>query len=453
MQHIHILGICGTFMGSLAQLAKAKGYTVTGSDQSVYPPMSTQLENAGIELIDGFAEDQLSLKPDLVVVGNVIKRGTPVMEAVLNRGIPYVSGPQWLADHVLCDRWVMAVAGTHGKTTTSTMLTWILHQAGFDPGYLIGGVPQNLSTSASLGSSAFFVIEADEYDCAFFDKRSKFVHYRPRTLVMNNLEYDHADIFPDLKAIQTQFHHLLRTVPGEGLVVYPESDHALREVLAQGLWTPTQTIGKDWTYKLKQNDLSAFTVLLAGEPVGEVSWGMSGLHNVHNALAAIASARHVGIEPSVACAALSGFGGVKRRMERVGEVNGIRIYDDFAHHPTAIETTLDGLRAQIGAGEKITAVIEPRSNTMKQGVHKDRLKDACRSADRVLWLEQDTLGWSLANTKSTGSTQHSVCRNIEDIVDRVESTAVPGEHIVIMSNGSFGGIHKKLLQRLQERYG
>ncbi len=451
MQHVHILGIGGTFMGSLAQLAKAQGYTVTGSDQAVYPPMSTQLEAAGIELIEGFDPSQLDQKPDLIVVGNVISRGNPVMETILNRGLPYVSGPQWLAEHVLRDRWVLAVAGTHGKTTTTSMLTWILHQAGFDPGYLIGGVPRNLPTSASLGSSSFFVIEADEYDCAFFDKRSKFIHYRPRTLVMNNLEYDHADIFPDLKAIQTQFHHLLRTVPADGLVIYPSQSKALKEVLDRGLWTPTQSIGLEWNYRLDEEDASRFSVFFGGEQVGKVEWSSSGIHNVMNALSAIASARHVGIDPALACEALCGFAGVKRRMELVGEVAGIRVYDDFAHHPTAIETTLQGLRSQVGKAP-ITAVIEPRSNTMRQGVHKDRLRESCQSADRVFWLEREDLGWSIAGGAGHSGTVHHFCRNTTDIIERLAATAKPGESIVIMSNGAFDGIHGKLLQRLGERH-
>jgi UDP-N-acetylmuramate: L-alanyl-gamma-D-glutamyl-meso-diaminopimelate ligase len=447
MQHIHILGICGTFMGSLAQLAKAKGYEVTGCDHHVYPPMSTQLEAAGIELIEGFDPSQLDMQPDIFVVGNVVARGNPLMEAILNRNLPYTSGPQWFAENILRDRWVLAVSGTHGKTTTSSMLAWILEFAGFEPGYLIGGVPENFRTSAALGTSAFFVVEADEYDCAFFDKRSKFMHYRPRTLVMNNLEFDHADIFPDLQAIQTQFHHLVRTVPSDGLILFPQADKALQEVIQKGCWTPRQTLDGDWSYHLLQ-EATRFAVEFCGRVVGEVSWNLSGIHNVHNAIAAIAAARHVGVEPEIACDALAHFVGVKRRMELVGEVNGVTIYDDFAHHPTAIKTTLDGARAQ-NPNARITAVIERRSNTMKLGVHKDTLKQACASADVVYWLEPESSGWSLAGTSAEGKTEHHICRTTGDIVTRVAASRVPGERVIVMSNGSFDGIHQKLLGALR----
>lgn len=452
MQHIHILGICGTFMGSLAQLAKAKGYEVTGCDHHVYPPMSTQLEAAGIELIQGFDPSQLDLQPDIFVVGNVVARGNPLMEAILNRNLPYTSGPQWFAENILRDRWVLAVSGTHGKTTTSSMLAWILDFAGFEPGYLIGGVPENFRTSAALGASAFFVVEADEYDSAFFDKRSKFIHYRPRTLVMNNLEFDHADIFPDLQAIQTQFHHLVRTVPGDGLIVYPQADKALQDVLQKGCWTPQQTLGGDWSYRLLQEDAGRFAVEFSGGEVAEVSWNLSGVHNVHNATAAIAAARHVGVEPEIACDALSQFVGVKRRMELVGEVNGVAIYDDFAHHPTAIKTTLDGARAQHPSA-RITAVIERRSNTMKLGVHRDALKQACASADVVYWLEPESSGWSLAGTSSEGKTEHHLCRTTAEIIAKVTADTVHGERVIVMSNGSFDGIHQKLLAALRGRNG
>ncbi len=438
-------------MGSLAQLAKAKGYVVTGCDYNVYPPMSTQLEQAGIELIEGFDPQQLDLQPDIFVIGNVVARGNPLMEAILNRNLPYVSGPQWLADTILRERWVLAVSGTHGKTTTSSMLAWILESAGFEPGYLIGGVPQNFGASAALGSSAFFVIEADEYDSAFFDKRSKFVHYRPRTLIMNNLEFDHADIFADLRAIQTQFHHLVRTVPSDGLIIYPQPDEALREVLGKGCWTPTQKQSDDWTYLLLTGDGKSFSIAFEGIEVGQVRWQLSGLHNVNNAMAAVAAARHVGIEPQLACAALSEFLGVKRRMELVGEVRDISVYDDFAHHPTAIQTTLEGVRAQ-KERSKITAIIEPRSNTMKLGVHKDALKQACQAADIVYWLEPENAGWSITGTLSTGKTEHFVCRNTAEIIHRVVAGAVSGEQIIVMSNGSFDGIHQKLLRALKSRY-
>lgn len=452
MQHIHILGVCGTFMGSLAQLAKAKGFKVTGCDHHVYPPMSTQLEAAGIELIEGFDPSQLDLQPDIFVIGNVVSRGNPLMEAILNRNLPYISGPQWLAENILRDRWVLAVSGTHGKTTTSSMLAWILDYAGFEPGYLIGGVPQNFPTSAALGASDFFVIEADEYDSAFFDKRSKFIHYRPRTLIMNNLEFDHADIFADLAAIQTQFHHLVRTVPSDGLIIYPQDDKALQQVLQKGCWTPVQTLGGDWSYRLLQEDASRFAIAFGGKTVGEVNWGLSGIHNLHNATAAIAAARHVGVEPEIACEALTRFVGVKRRMELVGEVNGVAVYDDFAHHPTAIKTTLDGARAQHPKA-RITAVIEPRSNTMKLGVHRDTLKQSCDAADVVYWLEPETANWSLIGTTASGKTEHHICRSTAEIVAQVSAAAVPGEQIVVMSNGAFDGIHRKLLDALRGRNG
>lgn len=451
MQHIHILGICGTFMGSLAQLAKAMGYTVTGSDQQVYPPMSTQLEAAGIELIEGFDPQQLDSKPDLVVVGNVISRGNPVMEAVLNLGIPYTSGPQWLAEYILKDRWVLAVSGTHGKTTTTSMLAWILEFAGYEPGYLVGGVPSNFPSSARLGRSSFFVVEADEYDSAFFDKRSKFVHYRPRTLILNNLEYDHADIFADLKAIQTQFHHLIRTVPGDGLLICPQDDQALVEVLEMGVWTPVQYLGGQWQCGQSTADGSRFEVIFEQQVVGEVSWTLSGQHNISNAFAAIAAARHVGVEPHISCEALSQFVGVKRRMELLADIESIKIYDDFAHHPTAIALTLEGLRAQVGEG-RIIAIIEPRSNTMKQGVHQPVLKQSCVAADRVYWLEPEDMGWSLSAAQDYGGTEHYVASNTADIVTRVAAEARPTDQIVIMSNGSFDGLSRKLINALSERY-
>ncbi len=450
MQHIHILGICGTFMGSLAILAKQLGYRVTGADAQVYPPMSTQLEAAGIELIEGWDPAQLDLAPDVVVVGNVISRGNPVMELVLNRLIPYTSGPAWLAEHVLRDRWVLAVAGTHGKTTTSSMLAWILQYADMEPGYLIGGVPQNFTASASLGGSGFFVIEADEYDAAFFDKRSKFLHYRPRTTVLNNLEYDHADIFPDLAAIQRQFHHLVRIVPSEGLIIYPSDDVALAAVLEQGCWSPTQTLSgpkANWQFELLAADASQFRVRFEGQDVGEIHWALTGMHNLHNALAAIAAARHVGVEPHTSCAALGEFAGVKRRMELVGEVKGRRIYDDFAHHPTAIATTLAGLRAKVGAA-RIIAIIEPRSNTMKQGVHATSLGAACQAADNVIWFEPPGLHWLLNDVAKAAGGDHRAFRTIDDILQWLTAHSRSGDHLVIMSNGGFGGIHQRLVEAL-----
>ncbi|SMF20872.1 UDP-N-acetylmuramate: L-alanyl-gamma-D-glutamyl-meso-diaminopimelate ligase [Alteromonadaceae bacterium Bs31] len=442
-------------MGSLAQLARAAGHKVTGCDVAVYPPMSDQLEKAGIELIEGFSPEQLTLNADQYVVGNVISRGNPLMEAILNKGLRYISGPQWLSEHILQQRWTLAVAGTHGKTTTASMLAWILDYAGMSPGYLIGGVPSNFSVSASLGGSDFFVIEADEYDTAFFDKRSKFLHYQPNTLVINNLEYDHADIFPDLAAIQRQFHHLLRILPGEGLVIYPEGCKEIDQVLEQGCWSESQSMATkpgraDWTVSDISPSGASYTVNFGQSPVGEVSWALSGLHNVSNGLSAIAAARHVGVLPALACEALCEFNGVKRRLELVGQNTKVLVYDDFAHHPTAIATTLDGLRAKVG-DERIFALIEPRSNTMKQGVHQSALSAAIAAADRSFWFEAG-LQWSLEDAlsnmasaerfSSTESIIDSVCREVGE-----ESSKV---HIVIMSNGGFEGIHQRLWQRLQE---
>lgn len=447
--HIHILGIAGTFMGSLAQLAQAMGHRVTGCDQQVYPPMSTQLTQAGIEFIEGFDPGQLEPRPDLVVVGNVMSRGNPVLEAVLNRNIPYTSGPQWLGDYLLKDKWVLAVAGTHGKTTTATMLAWILDYAGLAPGYLIGGVPGNFDTSARLGDTDFFVVEADEYDSAFFDKRSKFVHYRPRTLILNNLEYDHADIFPDLAAIQRQFHHLVRTVPGEGRIYYPAEDAALREVIAQGCWSETTRLGdeNEWQYCALTREGSSFEVFFGGVSVGQVQWPLVGRHNMNNALAAIAAAQHVGVPAEVGCAALSEFAGVKRRMEMLGDIRGVCVYDDFAHHPTAIATTLAGLRARVGK-EPIVAVIEPRSNTMKKGVHQQALLDSTEDADQIFWFEPGGLDWSLRELVGERP-GHQVHNDLERLADVVAGQATTPSHIVVMSNGGFGGIHQKLLSRLR----
>ncbi len=452
--HIHILGICGTFMGSLAQLAKGLGYRVTGSDQNVYPPMSTQLEAAGIELIEGFNESQLDMKPDLIVVGNVVSRGNPVMEAILDRGLPYTSGPQWLSEHLLRDKWVLAVSGTHGKTTTSTMLAWVLEYAGMSPGYLIGGVPKNFPTSARLGGSDFFVIEADEYDTAFFDKRSKFVHYHARTLVINNLEFDHADIFPDLAAIQTQFHHLIRTVPRNGLVIRDQSG-PVDEVIEKGCWSEQQTIGQDWTYHLAPSE-SVFDVKFEERLCGRIQWPLTGLHNVKNAVATVAAARHVGVDPQLACEALSKFEGVKRRMEVIAQVGAVTVYDDFAHHPTAIETTLAGLRKAVG-DEEIIAVIEPRSNTMKQGCHREQLRDSVGEADRVLWYEDQGLTWSLSDYVEEGEgatraqSKSIVYTSVDDILAGLEGLVTDKPcHIVIMSNGGFQGIHGRLVAILEE---
>jgi UDP-N-acetylmuramate: L-alanyl-gamma-D-glutamyl-meso-diaminopimelate ligase len=449
--HIHILGICGTFMGSLAVLAKELGHRVTGSDANVYPPMSTQLEAQGIELLQGYLPEHLNPAPDLVVIGNALSRGNPAVEYVLNKGLPYVSGPQWLADHVLQGRWVLAVAGTHGKTTTSSMLAWVLEHAGMSPGFLIGGVPRNFAVSARLGGTPFFVVEADEYDSAFFDKRSKFVHYRPRTAILNNLEYDHADIFPDLAAIERQFHHLVRTIPGEGLIIHPQGEEALQRVIAMGCWTPVQTTGEggQWQARLLSEDGSRFEVLHEGTVQGVVDWELSGRHNVSNALACLAAARHVGVVPELGIAGLCSFKSVKRRMEKVAEVRGITLYDDFAHHPTAIATTLDGLRKRVGDAPVI-AVIEPRSNSMKLGAHREGLADSVAQADRVFWYAPPNLGWDLAATVAGSGVPTQVCDSLEAIISGVKAQATPGSHVVIMSNGGFGGLHGKLAAALEE---
>ncbi len=449
--HIHILGICGTFMGSLAVLAKELGHRVTGSDANVYPPMSTQLQAQGIELIQGYDPAQLEPAPDLVVIGNALSRGNPAVEYVLNQGLAYVSGPQWLAEHVLQGRWVLAVAGTHGKTTTSSMLAWVLEHAGMSPGFLIGGVPQNFGISARLGDTPFFVIEADEYDSAFFDKRSKFVHYRPRTAILNNLEFDHADIFPDLAAIERQFHHLVRTIPSEGLIIYPQAETALQRVIEMGCWTEVATTGEgaQWQARLLSDDGSRFEVLFAGEVQGVVDWPLTGQHNVANALVCLAAARHVGVVPELGIAGLSAFKNVKRRMEKVAEVAGVTLYDDFAHHPTAIATTLDGLRKSVGTAQLI-AIIEPRSNSMKLGAHRAGLPESVVQADQVFWYAPANLGWDLAATVASSTVPTQVCDSLEQIIQGVKALAAPGTQVVVMSNGGFGGLHGKLAEALAE---
>lgn len=444
--HIHILGICGTFMGSLAQLAVEKGIRVTGCDQSVYPPMSDQLEASGIELIQGYSEDQLELKPDLWVIGNAMSRGNPLVEAILNKGLAYVSGPEFLKSEILKNRWVMAVAGTHGKTSTASMLAWVLEYAGFEPGYLIGGVPANFDISARLGKSDFFVIEADEYDTAFFDKRSKFVHYLPRTLILNNLEFDHADIFDNVKAIRRQFHHLVRIVPGDGIIVANGQDKNLKKVLKQGCWTPVQTFGSkqekcDWVIK-KSGKIS-----YQQNEQGQLEWDQLGKHNRLNALAVIAAARSIGIDPETSIKALAEFGGVKRRMELIGQTGNCRIYDDFAHHPTAIATTLQGLRAKVGK-DRIIAVIEPRSNTMKMGVHGKRLLKSAEEADRVYWFKPENLVWDLSEMTS-GDLKHRVKMDFDTLLDDLINEVATGGHLVIMSNGGFMGLHRKLLNEVK----
>jgi UDP-N-acetylmuramate: L-alanyl-gamma-D-glutamyl-meso-diaminopimelate ligase len=448
--HIHILGICGTFMAGVALLARAAGHRVSGCDAGVYPPMSTQLAEAGITLREGYAPEQLDeFQPDTVVVGNVMSRGRPIIEALLDHNRPYTSGPAWLADYVLRDRHVLAVAGTHGKTSTSSMLAWMLEYAGLEPGFLIGGIPANFGQSARLGRSLFFVVEADEYDTAFFDKRSKFVHYRPRTLILNNLEFDHADIFPDVAAIQRQFHHLLRTVPGSGRIVTHGEDANLAEVLAMGYWTPVETFGVgDWEARAIAPDGSAFEVYYRGERQGRAEWTQLGRHNVHNALAALAAAHHVGVAPAQAIAALADFQGVKRRLEVRGEVNGVVVYDDFAHHPTAIATTLAGLRARVG-DQPIIAVLEPRSNTMKLGVFKDSLAPALKLADAVVLYQAPDLGWELDVVAAALDSRPQICLSLDATLAAVQAQTKPGTHVLIMSNGGFGGIHERLLQALR----
>ena len=454
--HIHILGICGTFMGGIAALAKAAGHTVTGCDSNVYPPMSTQLEAMGIELISGFDAEQTQLAPDLYVIGNVVKRGMPLMEAILDQGLPYISGPQWLAEHVLAGRWVLAVAGTHGKTTTASMLAWILEDAGLAPGFLIGGIPENFAVSARLpgapraepgGQSPFFVIEADEYDTAFFDKRSKFVHYHPRTAVLNNLEFDHADIFADLGAIETQFHHLVRTVPGKGRLVVNGREASLDRVLARGCWTPVERFGEqgEWSCGPVDADGSC-DILLIDMPQGRLNWSLLGEHNRMNALAAIAAARHVGVPPAVAIDALSRFANVKRRMEVKGVAAGVTVYDDFAHHPTAIATTLAGLRAKVGTA-RILAVLEPRSNTMKLGTMKAELPGSLADADQVFCYGAN-LGWDAAEALAPLGAQARTFDQLDALVAAVCADAHAGDHVLVMSNGGFGGVHGKLLASL-----
>jgi UDP-N-acetylmuramate: L-alanyl-gamma-D-glutamyl-meso-diaminopimelate ligase len=446
--HVHILGICGSFMGGIAAIAKSLGHKVTGSDKNVYPPMSTQLEALGIELTEGYCESQFDPAPDMVVIGNAMSRGNPAVEYVLNRNLPYTSGPQWLLDNLLKDRWVIGLSGTHGKTTTSSMVAWILEHAGLNPGYLIGGVPENFGVSARVGESPFFVIEADEYDSAFFDKRSKFVHYRPKTLVINNLEFDHADIFADLGAIQTQFHHLVRMVPENGLILTPNNTSAIEDMLKKGCWSSRQSLGKEWHAELLKKDGSEFNVLHNGVIAGTVTWALVGQHNVDNALMAIAAAHHAGVTLPDAIDALSFFKNVKRRMEVKGEVNNITLYDDFAHHPTAIATTLDGLRKKVG-NARILAVLEPRSNTMKMGVHKDTLANSWQKADEVYLYEPEGMDWSLVDSVAHSNAPTHCFRDVEKIVQGVCNVAQPGDHILVMSNGGFEGIHGRLLDALK----
>ena len=453
--HIHILGICGTFMGGIAALAKEAGHTVTGCDANVYPPMSTQLEALGIGLHEGFDAAQLdTFKADLYVVGNAMTRGKPVIEEILNRGLPYISGPQWLGENLLYGKWVLAVAGTHGKTSTSAMLAWILDYAGVGPGFLIGGVPKNFGISARspIGDSPFFVIEADEYDTAFFDKRSKFVHYRPRTAILNNLEFDHADIFPTVEAIETQFHHLVRTVPANGLLVANGSDRHLDIAIAKGAWTPIEKFGPGHAWDFKRGAREGqFEVRLNGVAKGEVSWDQSGTHNTMNALAAIAAARHAGVPTKISIEAFNQFLGVARRMEVRGSVNDITVYDDFAHHPTAIATTVSGLRSKVG-NERIIAIIEPRTNTMKLGAMNAALPGSLSNAD-VVFVYAHNLGWDVGKTFEPIGIKTGIFDDLDAMVKTVAEMAKPNDHILVMSNGGFGGVHGKILDALARRVG
>ncbi len=453
--HIHILGICGTFMGSLALLARQLGHTVTGSDQNVYPPMSTQLQDVGIDIMTGYDRSHLQPHPDLVIVGNAMKRGIDAVEYMLDEGLAYTSGPQFLVQHILQGKHVLAVAGTHGKTTTSTMLAWVLDFAGIKTGFLIGGVPLGFAHSARMGDGQYFVVEADEYDSAFFDKRSKFVHYRPKTAILNNLEFDHADIFDDLPAIQKQFHHLVRTIASNGQIIAPKGEKHIDEVLAMGCWSPvvrTALAGEqaDLTAQLLAEDGSHFQVLHGTQVVGEVTWTMTGQHSVFNALSVIAAAAHVGVPMQVACQALSQFAGVKRRMELLGVASGVEVYDDFAHHPTAIATTLDGARKRLGE-RKLWAIIEPRSNTMRMGMHKSALADSAKLADEVIWYQPEGLDWDLQPVVAAASNKASIATTLPAIIDKITQEAKSGDVVVIMSNGGFGGLHQKLMTALQNK--
>jgi UDP-N-acetylmuramate: L-alanyl-gamma-D-glutamyl-meso-diaminopimelate ligase len=445
--HIHILGICGTFMGGIAVIARQAGHKVTGCDANVYPPMSTQLQAQGIELVEGFDPAQIELKPDLFVIGNVVSRGNPLMEEILNRGLAFASGPQWLYENVLRGKWVLAVAGTHGKTTATSMLAWILEHAGLNPGFLIGGVPINFEISARATDSAFFIIEADEYDTAFFDKRSKFIHYMPRTAILNNLEFDHADIFPDVAAIETQFHHLVRTIPGNGLIIANGREQSMKRVLARGVWSKVELLGVDEGWVARSRDEHAFDVFFEGGPRGTVNWGLLGEHNRHNALAALAAARHAGVPVTKGIEALAEFRNVRRRLEVCGTVNDITIYDDFAHHPTAIETTIAGLRSKVN-GARILAVLEPRSNTMKMGVMKDALAGSLAGADLV-FCYTNGLGWDAAPVLAPLGARSACFDDLGKLTEAIVAASRPGDHVLVMSNGGFGGIHAMLLEALK----
>lgn len=449
-KHIHILGICGTFMGGVAMIARELGYKVTGSDTNVYPPMSTFLERSGVQIIPNYDVAQLQPTPDMVIIGNAISRGNPCVEYVLDNQLNFTSGPQWLHDNLLKNRWVLAVSGTHGKTTTTGMLAWILDQAGLDAGFLIGGVAGNFGISARAGSAPFFVIEADEYDSAFFDKRSKFVHYNPKTLIVNNIDFDHADIFDDLKSIQRQFHHVIRTMPQKGRILSAKSDKNVQDTLAMGSYSELQFIGKDneWFAEPITADCTQFAVYHHGEKSGEVHWHIWGEHNMHNGLMAIAAAHHAGVAIPMACQALSTFINANRRLEVKGEVNGITIYDDFAHHPTAISATIAALRGKVGKDQRILAVLEPRSNTMKMGVHKDEIAPSLADADQVFVFQPDIIPWQVSQITEALCQPAQWATSIDELVEQVTQVAQPNDHILVMSNGAFGGIHQKLLDRL-----
>jgi len=447
---IHILGICGSFMGGIALLARALGHEVSGSDANVYPPMSTQLAEQGIELMNGYDPAHLQPAPDLVIIGNAMSRGNPVVEFILNNKLLYVSGPQWLSEHILQTRHVLAISGTHGKTTTTGMLCWILESAGLNPGFLVGGVPQNFGLSARLGGGEYFVIEADEYDTAFFDKRSKFIHYHPDTLIINNIEFDHADIFVDIAAIRREFHHMVRIVPGNGLIIAKQGDTEVSQVLEMGCWSTVEHFGEqgsEWSVEALIDDFSQFNVLNRSEIIGKVSWELIGQFNAENALTAIAAANHVGVDPAQACIALQSLKNVKRRLEYLAEVNQVTVYDDFAHHPTAIRATLEALRQKV-KGQRIIAIMEPRSNTMKQGVHEETLADSFVDADHIYLYAADNLDWDLSKATSSLGNKVNIMYNIDKIVSTVAKFAEAGDHILIMSNGSFSGIHQKLIEQL-----
>lgn len=449
---IHIIGVCGTFMAGLAVLARKLGHQVRGSDANVYPPMSTQLQQQGIELVEGYAASNLEPVPDLVIIGNALSRGNVEVEAVLNKGLRYTSGAQWLGEHVLQGRWVLAVAGTHGKTTTASMLAWILEDCGLGPGYLIGGVPQNFGESARHGKEPFFVIEADEYDTAFFDKRAKFVHYRPRTLILNNLEYDHADIYSSLQDIETQFHHLVRTVPENGRLIVNGKEPALQRVLDRGCWTPAERFDDDngWCANAVAADCRSFDVRYEHSAIGTVEWDLIGKHNMNNAVAAIAAARHAGVRPQHAIEALATFRNTRRRLELIGQPRGISVYDDFAHHPTAIKTTLAGLRASVGDA-RIFAVLDIRSNSMKMGAHRNGLAESVTDADSTMVLRPEGLSWNLDEVFRPDNAKTRIFNNNREIVDKLKNELRSGDHVLIMSNGSFGGLHQQVLEMLESK--